>query len=80
MKAPYKIVSRTIDGKRVTLDGYNCHNVKSMAGRLFQSPSIKSVKVTDKYKFVFLRLSKNKKGKVLQHLTVNVPSKFAALG
>jgi hypothetical protein len=80
MSAPYKLVYRTINGKRITLDGYDCHNVKSTAGFLFQSHTVKSVKVTDKYKFVFLRLSKNKKGKVLQHLTVNVPSKFAALG
>lgn len=78
MKAPYKLVYRTIDGKRITLDGYDCHATKSSAGRLFQLHSVKNVKVSKRTsKKVFLRLCKNKKGKVLQYLTVNVPSKFA---
>lgn len=80
MKAPYKIVSRTIDGKRITLAGWKCHNSKSMAGRIFQSPTIKSIKVIDTRKNVYLRLSKDKKGKVIQHLTVNVPSELAVFG
>lgn len=80
MKAPYKLVYRTIDGKQMTLDGYHCHSAKSTAGRLFQLHSVKKVRVFDKEKTLFLRLSKNKKGKVLQHLTVNVPSEFAKFG
>jgi hypothetical protein len=80
MRAPYKIVSRTIDGKRVTLDGYKCHSAKSMAGRIFQSPTIKSIKVSDKRKNVYLRLSKNRRGRVLQYLTINVSSSKALFG
>jgi|WetSurSiteA1Bulk_404760.scaffolds.fasta_scaffold10325_4 hypothetical protein len=78
MKAPYKLVYRTINGKQRTLDGYDCHATKSSAGILFQSHSVKNVRVLCiKNKRLFLRLCKNKKGKVLQHLTVNVPSQLA---
>jgi len=81
MSAPYKLVYRTINGKRITLDGYDCHATKSTAGRLFQLNSVKNVKVFDrKHKIVYLRLSKNRKGKVLQYLTVNVPSELAKSG
>jgi hypothetical protein len=80
VKAPYKLVYRTIDGKQMTLDGYHCHATKSTAGRLFQLRSVKNVRVFDKRKNLYLRLSKNKKGKVLQYLTVNVPSEFALFG
>jgi hypothetical protein len=82
MKAPYKLVYRTIDGKQRTLDGYDCHATKSTAGFLFQSHTVKNVKVLriGKNKRLFLRLCKNKKGKVLQYLTVNVPSQFAKIG
>ncbi len=80
MKAPYKLVYRTIDGKQITLDGWKCHAVKSTAGRLFQLHSVKKVRVLDKRKNLYLRLSKNKRGKVLQHLTVNVPSTEALFG
>jgi hypothetical protein len=80
MKAPYKLVYRTIDGKQMTLDGYDCHATKSTAGRLFQLNSVKSVKVLrTKNKKLFLRLCKDKKGKTLQYLTVNVPSEFAKI-
>lgn len=78
MKAPYKLVYRTIDGKQMTLDGYDCHATKSTAGRLFQSHSVKNVKVLRRSsKKLFLRLCKNKYGKTLQYLTVNVPSELA---
>ncbi len=78
MKAPYKLVYRTINGKRMTLDGYDCHATKSTAGRLFQLHSVKSVKVVKRSnKKVFLRLCKNKYGKTLQYLTVDVSSKLA---
>ena len=81
MKAPYKLVYRTINGKQRTLDGYDCHATKSTAGFLFQSHTVKSVKVFDrKHKFVYLRLSKDNKGKVLQYLTINVPSELAKFG
>jgi hypothetical protein len=81
MTAPYKLVYRTINGKRITLDGYDCHATKSTAGFLFQSHTIKNVKVFDrKHKIVYLRLSKDKKGKVLQHLTINISSKLAKTG
>jgi hypothetical protein len=80
MKAPYKLVYRTINGKQMTLDGYDCHATKSTAGRLFQLNSVKSVKVLrTKNKKLFLRLCKDKKGKTLQYLTVNVPSEFAKI-
>lgn len=81
MKAPYKLVYRTINGRQRTLDGYDCHATKSTAGFLFQSHTVKNVKVVKRSnKRVFLRLCKNKKGKTLQYLTVNVPSKFAKIG
>lgn len=74
----YKIVVRNIKGRRVTLAGYDCHATKSVAGTLFHATSIQSVKVVGrKTKTVYLRLSKNKNGKVLQHLTINVPSELA---
>ena len=75
MRAPYKLVYSTIDGKQRTLDGYDCHATKSTAGFLFQSHTVKNVKVLRiKNKKLFLRLCKNKNGKTLQYLTVNVPS------
>jgi len=81
MKAPYKLVYRTIDGKQRTLDGYDCHATKSTAGFLFQSHSVKNVRVLRiKNKKLFLRLCKNKNGKTLQYLTVNVPSQLAKIG
>jgi hypothetical protein len=81
MRAPYKLVYRTIDGKQRTLDGYDCHATKSTAGFLFQSHTVKNVKVLrTKNKKLFLRLCKNKYGKTLQYLTVNVPSKLAKIG
>lgn len=81
MKAPYRLVYRTINGKQTTLDGYDCHATKSAAGRLFQLHSVQSVKVLrTKNKRLFLRLCKNSKGKTLQYLTVNVPSQLAKIG
>lgn len=78
MRAPYKLVYSTIDGKRRTLVGYDCHATKSTAGFLFQSHTVKSVKVVkNSNKKTFLRLCKNKYGKTLQYLTVNVPSELA---
>jgi hypothetical protein len=80
MKAPYKLVYRTIDGKQMTLNGFDCHATKSTAGRLFQLHSVKNVRVVKRSnKRLFLRLCKNKHGKTLQYLTVNVPSKLAKI-
>lgn len=81
MKTPYKLVYRTIDGKQTTLGGFDCHDTKSAAGRLFQLKSVKSVKVVKRSnKRVFLRLCKDKYGNTLQYLFINVPSELAKSG
>lgn len=78
MNAPYKLVYSTINGKQTTLRGWDCHATKSAAGRLFQLDSVKNVKVIDsRNKRVYLRLSKNKSGKTLQYLTLNVSSSLS---
>jgi hypothetical protein len=78
--APYEVRIRTIEGKRVRFGGFVCHNMKSMAGRLFQSPTVRSVRVVDKQKNLYLRLVKNNKGKLITGCTVNVPSDKAIFG
>jgi hypothetical protein len=74
MKANYRVICRTNEGK-VKLGGEKCHDAKSMAGRLFQSPTVKSVVVTDITGKVYLYLVKNHPEK-----TENIPSVFAVLG
>jgi hypothetical protein len=60
MKANYRLVYRTIKGETIKMGGEKCHDTKSAAGRLFQSPSVKSVLVADIKGNVYLYLVKGK--------------------
>lgn len=58
MKSFYRLICRTNEGS-VKLGGEKCHSTKSLAGRLFQSPTVKSVTVVDITGEVYLHLVKN---------------------
>lgn len=75
MEANYRLVYRTIEGKQVKLGGEKCHDTKSAAGRLFQSPTVKSVLVADINGTVYLYLVKNHPEK-----TENIKSELATYG
>lgn len=75
MKANYRLVYRTIKGEHIKLGGETCHETKSAAGRLFQSPTVKSVLVADTNGIVFLYLVKDHPEK-----TENIKSALAPLG
>lgn len=74
MKSFYRLICRTNEGS-TKLGGENCHETKSLAGRLFQSPSVKSVLVADVQGNVYLYLVKGKPNK-----TENISSAFALYG
>lgn len=74
MEANYRLVYRTNKGK-IKLAGITCHETKSTAGRLFQSPSVISVTVADIKGNVYLYLVKNHPEK-----TENVRSELALFG
>lgn len=74
MNSFYRLICRTNEGN-VKLGGEKCHETKSLAGRLFQSPTVKSVLVVDISGNVYLYLVKNAPEK-----TENVPSTEAVYG
>jgi len=74
MKNFYRVISRTNAGE-IKLGAEKCHDAKSAAGRLFQSPTVKSVVVADIDGNVYLYLVKGHEEK-----TENVKSTEAAYG
>jgi hypothetical protein len=75
MKANYRLICRPIKGKEIKLAGEKCGATKSAAGRLFQSPSVKSVLVADISGKVYLYLVKNHPEK-----TEEIKSSLATFG
>jgi hypothetical protein len=80
MKTNYRLIVTPFEGKRVKLAGNKCHDTKSVAGRLFQLKSVKSVFVADTDGNHYLYLTKDKNGEVIQSKTENVRSSEAVYG
>jgi hypothetical protein len=88
-KFNYRLVAKVVDSEskqvgKVKMGGRNCHETKSMAGRLFQSPSVISVLVADitgkRYFYAVKTFADGKTGHVIQEKTENIPSAQALFG
>jgi hypothetical protein len=79
MQENYVISVRTNKG-RVVVAGESCHPLKSLAGVLIQSSSVKSVYVGDILGNAMFYMRKDEDGHVIQEKTVNVPSSQAFFG
>jgi hypothetical protein len=78
-KYNYRLVAKTIDGK-VKLGGRTCHETKSMAGRLLQSPTVISVLVADVTGRRYFYMVKDFQGHIISEKTENIPSRLALFG
>jgi hypothetical protein len=79
MEQNYVISVRTKKG-RVVAEGESCHPLKSLAGVLIQSPSVKSVYVGDIKGTAMFYMRKDDEGHVIPEKTINVSSKLALFG
>lgn len=88
-KFNYRLVAKVIDAEtkrvgKVKMGGKSCHETKSMAGRLFQSPSVISVLVADitgkRYFYAVKSVENGRTGHVIQSKFENVPSTEAQFG
>lgn len=67
----YRIIIKDDTGTK-KFAGNDCHDAKSIAGRLFHNDNVKSVCVVNEWGIVFLYLVKGSPNK-----TVNIPSELA---
>jgi len=84
-KFNYRLVAKVIDAEtkrvgKVKLGGRKCHETKSMAGRLLQSPTVISVVVADVTGKRYFYAVKDANGHVIQSKFENVPSAEALFG
>lgn len=88
-KFNYRLVAKVLDAEtkrvgKVKMGGRSCHETKSMAGRLLQSPSVISVLVADvtgkRYFYAVKAVENGHIGQVIQSKTENVPSELALFG
>lgn len=84
-KFNYRLVAKVIDAEtkrvgKVKMGGKTCHETKSMAGRLLQSPSVISVVVADVTGKRYFYAVKDVNGHVIQSKLENVPSELALFG
>lgn len=68
----FRVIITQINGKREKFAGKDCHEVKSLAGKMFHRDDVQSVCVTDRNGDVYLYLVKDDPKK-----TINVPSEYA---
>jgi hypothetical protein len=88
-KFNYRLVAKVIDPEtkrvgKVKMGGKTCHETKSMAGRLFQSPSVISVLVADitgnRYFYNVKSVENGRTGHVIKEKFENVSSELALFG
>jgi hypothetical protein len=84
-KFNYRLVAKVLDAEtkrvgKVKLGGKTCHETKSMAGRLLQSPTVISVVVADVTGKRYFYAVKDEHGHVIQSKLENVPSAEALFG
>jgi len=74
------VVSVLTNTGRIVLKVEKCHDAKSVAGRLLQSPTVKSVYAGDKLGNAYFYARKDAQGHLIAEKTVNVPSELAVFG
>jgi hypothetical protein len=79
MEDNYVISVRTNTG-RIVLKAEKCHDAKSVAGRLLQSPTVKSVYAGDKLGNAYFYQRKDENGHLITEKGINVPSALAVFG
>lgn len=88
-KFNYRLVAKVLDAEtkqvgKVKMGGKTCHETKSMAGRLLQSPSVISVLVADvngkRYFYAVKTVVNGHVGSVIKEKFENVPSSEALFG
>jgi hypothetical protein len=88
-KYNYRLIAKVFDAEtkqvgRIKMGGRKCHETKSVAGRLFQSPSVISVLVADvtgrRYFYIVKTFENGTTGSVIQEKTENIPSAQALFG
>lgn len=84
-KFNYRLVAKVLDADtkqvgKVKMGGKFCHETKSMAGRLLQSPSVISVLVADITGKRYFYAVKDANGHIIQSKFENVPSELALFG